>query len=230
MAVREFSIVDVVGIRSYREEVAEVAGVEMKLASLREDEAESILSMIDRYYYENANPAVRSLIVENAELTIDLVRAVKAETKQEFAGPIARGNQLTITDLTADHFTNVWGSTGATDFTYTASSTGSTAYIGTSSAPESVAEEEGYVFLGFIEMSPTPKTNKILLTKNGDPYPYSNFVWNADEDFYLAPLPEPYFFPPESSYYINVNFHKTGSVEMKPIGFKVLQAKNVLSL
>jgi len=224
------SIVDYVGIRGYPEETAEVAGVEMKLASLRDIETENILSMIDKYYYTNAHPSIRELIVENAELTIDLVRSVKAETKQDFAGPVARGNQLTLTDLTADQFTNVWGSTGAKDFTHTASSTGSTAYIGTSSAPESVAEEEGYVFLGFIEMSPTPKTNKILLTKNGDPYPYSNLVWDADEDYYLAPLPEPYFFPPESSYYIDVNFFKTGSVEMKPVGFKVLQAKNTLGL
>jgi len=246
-------IIDRVGIRSFREEVAEVAGVEMKLAGLREEETEALLNMIDKYLYANASDAVKTLVAENADLIIDLVRAVKAETKQEFAGPRARGNQLTIravkaetkqefagprargnqltiVDLTADQLTRVWGATGANDYSYTATATGSVDYIGTSANPESTAEEEGIIYLGFIEEAITPKVNKVLLTKNGDPYPYSNLCWDEQRDFYLAPLPEPYFLPPETSYYISVNFFKTGKVEMKPVAFKVLQAKNVLSL
>jgi len=223
-------IIDRVGIRSFREEVAEVAGVEMKLAGLREEETEALLNMIDKYLYANASDAVKTLVTENADLIIDLVRAVKAETKQEFAGPRARGNQLTIVDLTADQVTRVWGGTGAKDFTYTATSTGAVEYIGTESNPETTAEEEGILYLGFLEHAVTPKTNKILLTKNGDPYPYSNLCWDEQKDFFLAPIPEPYFIPPETSYYMKVNFFKTGKVEMKPVAFKVLQAKNVLSL
>ncbi|MHA1288828.1 MAG: hypothetical protein ACTSPB_15660 [Candidatus Thorarchaeota archaeon] len=223
-------IIDKVGIRSYREEVAEVAGVEMKLASLSERENEALLNMLDKYLYVNASDAVKNLVVENVDLIVDLVRAVKAETKQEFAGPRARGNQLTIVDITADQLTRVWGATGATDFSYTATATGAVDYIGTSANPETTAEEEGLIYLGFTESAVAPKTNKMLLTKNGDAYPYSNLMWESQEEFYLAALPEPYFIPPETSYYISVNFFKTGKVEMKPIGFKVLQAKNVLSL
>ena len=230
MAVREFSIVDVVGVRSYREEEVEVAGSTRKLAALSEAECESILSLMDRLYYENANKATRALVAENAELVIDLVRAVKTETKQEFAGPVARGNQLTLVDMTADVFTRVWGGTSPIEFVNTISATGSTDYIGTSSNPESVAEEEGYVFLGLTELAASPKINKVLLTKNGDAYPYGNLNWDVDEDYYLAALPEPYFLPPETSYYITVYANKTGTTELKPIGFKVLQAKNVLSL
>jgi len=222
-AVREY-------FRNYTEEVAEVAGVEMKLASMKSDEVETLARMLDKILYINANEGVRQLFIENFDLVIDLVRAVKTETKQEFAGVRARGNQLTIVDLTADQFTYVWGATGATDFTYTATATGAVDYLGTSANPETVAEETGYLILGFIELAPSPKINKTQLTKNGDKYIWNNIEFEADEEFYVAALPEPWFFPPESNFYVQMNFFKTGKVELKPIGIRALQAKNVMSL
>ena len=217
-------------IGNYSEEVAEVAGVEMKLASMRKEEVEILARTIDKLLYMNANEAVKELYVENFDLIIDLIRAVKTETKQDFAGVRARGNQLTVVDLTADQFTYVWGSTGATNFTYTATSTGAVDYLGTSANPQSVAEEEGYLILGFIEKAPSPKVNKTQLTKNGDKYAYTPLTFEADETFYLAALPEAWFFPPESNFYVQMNFFKTGKVELKPVGIKVLQAKNIMSL
>jgi hypothetical protein len=217
-------------IRNYPEEVAEVAGVEMKLASVTSREVEEIAKMLDKMLYREATPAIRELFTENFDLVIDLIRAVKTETKQEFAGVRARGNQLTLVDLTADQFTNVWGATGKVDFTYTATATGAVDYLGTEAAPETVAEEEGYLILGFVELSTSPKINKTQLTKNGDKYVWNNVKFEVDENFYVASLTEPWFFPPESNFYVQMNFYKTGKVETIPIGIKAVQAKNIMSL
>ena len=186
--------------------------------------------MIDKMLYKNANYAVKSLVAENMDLIFDVIRAVKAETKQEFAGPRAKGNALTLVDLTADVFTYVWGSTGATDFETEHTSTGAKDYIGTSANPQSIAEEEGMIILGFIDRATIPTVNKVLLTKNGEPYPYQTLDWESVDDFPLAALPEPYIFTPETNFYIKVNVFRTGICKMKPVGFKVLQGKNILSL
>ncbi|KUJ92891.1 MAG: hypothetical protein XD40_1897, partial [Archaeoglobus fulgidus] len=105
-----------------------------------------------------------------------------------------------------------------------ASATGATDYLGTSTNPESVAEEEGYLILGFVELSASPKVNKTQLTKNGDAYAYNNLKFEVDETAYVAALPEPWFLGPETSYYVQMNFFKTGKVELIPIGIKALQA------
>jgi len=227
--VREFSIRDMIPIRSFREESSELAGVEMKLAALSEFEIETIVNMIDKMLYKNANYAVKSLITENFDLIVDLIRAVKAETKQEFGGPRAKGNALTLIDLTPDVFTNIWGG-ATTTYEIEHTSTGAKDYIGTSASPESVAEEEGIIILGFVDRVTNPTVNKVLLTKNGDPYPYQTLNWDVIDDFPLASLPEPIIVTPESNFYIQANVYRTGICKMRPVGFKVIQGKNILSL
>jgi len=217
-------------IRNYSEEVAEVAGVEMKLASMKSEEVSELAKMIDKLLYLEANESIKQLYAENFDLVIDLIRAVKTETKQDFAGVRARGNQLTIVGLTADQFTRVWGTTGKLDFTYTATSTGAVNYLGTATDPEVVLEESGYLILGFQELSISPKINKCQLVKNGDKYIWNNIDFEADENFYVAALAEPWFFPPESNFYVKMNFFKTGKTELRPIGVKAVQAKNVMEL
>jgi len=230
MVGEKFSIKDVVSVRSFKEESAELAGVEMKLAALSEFEVETIINMVDKMLYKNASDAVKSLVAENMDLIIDLIRAVKAETKQEFAGPRAKGNALTLVDLTADVFTYVWGATGATSFDTEHTTTGAKDYIGTSTNPQTVAEEEGIIILGFIDRVANPTVNKVILTKKGDPYPYQTLVWDANDDFPLAALPEPFIMTPETNFYIQANVFRTGICKMRPVGFKVVQGKNVMSL
>ena len=225
---KEFSIRDLVSIRSFREETAELAGVEMKLASLTENEVETIVDMLDKMLYKNANYAVKSLVVENIDLIIDLIRAVKAETKQEFAGPRAKGNALTLVDMTADLFTYVWGNTGAMTFEIEHTTTGPKDYIGTEASPQTIGEEEGMIILGFIDTATEKTVNKVLLTKNGEPYPYHTLVWEAVDDFPVAALPEPYIFTPETNFHIQAYVYKTGYCKMRPLGFKVLQGKNIM--
>jgi len=222
-SVREF-------IKSYSEEVAEVAGVEMKLASMRSEEVGELAKIIDKLLYLEANESIKQLYAENFDLVIDLIRAVKTETKQDFAGIRARGNQLTIVTLTADQFARVWGTTGKLDFTYTATSTGAVDYLGTTTNPETVVEESGYLILGFQELSISPKINKCQLTKNGDKYIWNNIDFEADENFYVAALTEPWFFPPESNFHVQMNFYKTGKVELRPIGIRAVQAKEIMNL
>lgn len=215
-------------VKNYPEEVSRLAGIETKLASMSQDEVNILAKMLDKILYIETNEAVKKLYSENFDVIVDVVRAVKTETKQEFAGPRATGNQLTIVDLTPDVFTRVWGATGASDFTYVAASTGVVDYIGTSANPEVTAEEEGLVILGFVELAMSPKINKVQFTKNGTPYVWNNLKFETDDSFYVAALPEPWVILPESTYFARVNFFKTGKTELVPLGVKVLQAKRLL--
>jgi len=215
--------------RELEEEVDYLGGVQTKMASFTRDEYDALINILDKFFYKNSYPAVVSLVAENIQVIIDTIRVVKTETKQPFMGIRARGSQLTLVNATADLFTRVWGATGAKTFEKDLTSTGSTDYIGTSANPESVGEEEGYVFLGFLEEEPTPKINKVLLTKNNDPFPYITLPWEAQE-VNLACLPEPWILQPEVTYYVQAYAYKTGTTSMVPIAFKILQGKNVLSL
>jgi len=217
-------------IKSYTEETQKIAGAEMKLAKLSKEETEAISDMLDKLLYTNANESIRQLYAENFEAIVDLVRVVKSETKQDFAGIRAKGNQLTLVDLTADVFARVWGTTGKTDFTYTATTVGATDYLGTSTNPEATSEEEGIIILGFIEAATSPKINKTQFIKNRESFITNNLKFDADETFYVAPLVEPWFIPPESTFNVRMNFYKTGKTELIPIGVKVLQAKNIANL
>jgi len=218
---------DVFRIERKEEESAKIAGVEVKLAEFSQEEIRKVLDMLDSLFYQNAYPAVRSLIAENLDLIIDLIRIVKAETKQDFGGIRAKGNQLTLVRVTADMLGTVWGQSGKTDFTYTATSTGPVFYIGTDTNPEKTTEEEGIIYLGFVEKAVTPKTNKLQLTKHKEPYLPFDLNWEVDQDIYLAKLVEPIMILPETEYYMKTNFYKVGTVEMEPIALKVMQAKNV---
>lgn len=224
-----FSIMDEISPQGFAAGSEEIAGATQTLAELRQDEHEKILQLLDTYYYTNANPSVKDLVVENEDMITNLVRVVKQEVNQSFAGGLARGQALTLVDLEAEQFTNVYGAS-ATSWENNIAGTGAFDYIGTSASAESVSEEEGYLIFGFIEKVPTPKVNKVMPQKNSETYPYSGLSWKSDEDVLLAPLPEPYFFPPESTFYIQGKANKTGDIELIPLGVKVMRGKNLLTL
>ncbi|RLI83686.1 hypothetical protein DRP04_00775 [Archaeoglobales archaeon] len=215
-------------LREYAEE--EHKKFKVTLAHFTEEEVSALIDMVEAHVF-GAPQTVRDLVSRSLPAIINCARAVKtAGNRQAFLGVEAGGNQFLIEPIDAEMFDTVWGASGATDFKTTLTSTGSTNYIGTSSSPESTSEEEGYVILGFAELSPTPKVNKALLTRNKDTLPYAGLDFDACGRYQIAALPEPWIIFPESNFYIQVNVYRTGTCCLKPIGYKVLQAKNALSL
>jgi len=226
----EFSILDHVKIKDYPEAEDIVAGVRTKLASMSRQEVQSLAEMLDKMFYLNSYYTVKQTIVENFDLIVDLVRSVKTETKQPFEGILAKGNKLTIKPFDTGDFTNVWGTDTGKTWQKSVSAGTSYDYLGTSSANETTAEEEGIIILGLLEKEITPKIDQIQLEKNGEQYIPQYLEWDAAADEPFLPLPEPFVMLPETSYYIKVHAYESGTTELVPVGFKVLQAKSVTSL
>ncbi len=211
------------------EEIGKLGGVTIKMASFDQDEYDALINLLDKTFYKNSLASAASIVAENILPIIDLIRVVKTNTKEAFAGVRAKGRQLTLELLTADVLPSVWGNANPANYEYTISSTGSLDYIGSASSPVKVGEEEGQIYLGFIEPVPVPKINKLAMNKNGEPYPYLTIDWSAKKDN-IACLPEPWIFPPESNYYIRVSAYKTGDTEFTPIGFRAVEGMSVLEL
>lgn len=233
MAIPEFSSVeDLIRGRiplPLPEETGVLGGVRIKMAGFDQDEYDALINLLDKMFYKNSLASAASIVAENILSIIDLIRVVKTNTKEGFAGVRAKGRQLTLELITADSLPLVWGNTGVSNYEYTISATGPLDYIGNASSPVKVGEEEGQIYLGFIEPVSDPKINKLSMSKNGEPYPYLTIDWSAKEDN-VACLPEPWIFPPESNYYIRVSAYKTGDTEFTPLAFRAVEGMNVLEL
>ena len=215
-------------LRDFAEETSEK--FKATLAEFKASEVEALKEMVEAHVFGAPQP-IRDLTSLGLLAIINCARAVKtAANKQPFLGIEASGNQLLIEPIDASMFDTVWGASGATDFKTTLTSTGSTNYIGTSSSPESTSEEEGFVILGFAELSPTPKVNKVLLTRAKEPLPYVGLDFDKCGRYQVAALPEPWVIIPEQTFYIQAYVFRTGTCCLQPIGYKVMQAKNALSL
>jgi len=215
-------------LRDFAQESSEKFKV--TLSKFSREEVDALTEMVEADVFGSPEP-IRKLVSIGMLAIVNCARGVKtAANEQMFLGVEAAGNQLLIEPIDAGMFTNVWGATGATDFKTTLTATGAKDYIGTSTSQETTTEEEGYVILGFAELSPVAKVNKALLNKNSKPLPYVGLNFDKCGGYQLAALPEPWIIFPEQSFYIQVNVFRTGACNLQPVGYKVLQAKKALSL
>jgi len=215
-------------VKNYEQE--ENDALRATLAKFEAKEVKALINMVESYVFASPQ-SLRELVSYTLPAIIDCARAVKTSASdQPFLGVRSRDNQLILEPIDATMFNRVWGQTGKTNFENTITSTGSTDYIGTSDNPESTTEESGYVIIGFLENSPSPKINKALLSKSNEKYPYAGLEFSKCGKMQLAALPQPWIIIPEQSFYIEVYAYKTGTTELEPVGFKVMQAKNTLKL
>ena len=199
------------------------------LAPFTEVEAKALVNIIESAMYHASDP-VRDLVEVNLVSIIQLARAVKSQARAPFGGIIARGNELTATNVDAEMFEYVWGATGRTTFENTLTSVGTFDYIGTEASPQSVAEEEGYIILGFIDPVAEPVVHRAQLIKDRTEYQYVSLKFEYAKDYPLAALPEPWVILPEQSFHIKVKNKATGRTKLHPIAFKICRAKVLLSL
>ena len=215
-------------VKEYPEETVAIGTRTYKLSSLSELDSALFAKTLDYIVSQISSPLTYDIIVRRASLTLDLVRMVNTETKQGFKGTWARGKQLTLKFISPDE---MFGS--GTTWLKTYTSTGWTDWAYSSSSPKDVGEEEGYIILGFANLVEDPKTDMVKLYKDGDNYVPTDLSWDFHEDtrrIYVQELPESWLFPPESSFAIRVHVRATGDDKLVPIGFRVLQAENLISL
>ena len=207
-------------IMSYPEETKKVAGKDEKLSSLPADDVEVFDETIKAIAYQNSmSEPERKAILDNEDLILDLVRMVNTNTKQGFAGPYARGNELTIVVMRAKDFLNqdTWLKT------YT--STGSTVYRDT----VTMDDYHGELHLGVSDAHPNPKVDAILYTKDGDPIVRKHLDWE-DMKVPFIPFEQPIIVGPNHSVKTEVNVNQVGNDMLKILAIKVVPAKDLLSL
>ena len=193
-----------------------------QLATFSKTEVVSLLSQIEAMMYGKPKSVV-DLVEVGAKAIIDTARAVKASAgNPDFAGFEGRGNELTCVDIDPLMFNNVWGA-ARSDWEYYVSSAGVADYIGTDASPESTAEEEGYVILGFEDPVPEPIVIRAQLIRDGDKLQYVSLRFTGD--YPVAALPEPWVILPEQTFQIKVRTSSAGKTKLKPIGFKIMRAK-----
>jgi len=207
------------------ESTIEIAGVTTKGSNFTETENNALINMLDKLYYVNSMQSIKNNIAENYDILVDVIRAVKTNTKQPFEGVFAKGNSLTLKPLHEEDFNTVFGQTTDKTFEYDVVDGTVYDYIGTSAQPETTVEEEAIIILGFLEMNPDPKIYKVKFSKNGEDYIPQSLEFNEVEEDQYVPLPEPYVILPESTYNIKVKADETGTTYLVPIGFRILMAK-----
>ena len=216
-------------VREYSEETVQIGTRTYKLSALSEIDSALFAKTMDYIVSQIASPLVYDIVVRRADIVLDLVRMVNTETKQGFKGVWARGKQLTIKFISPDELLG----TGVTTWLKTYTSTGWTDWAYSSSSPKDVGEEEGYIILGFVDLVEDPKIDAVKMYKDGDNYVPTYLSWDFHEDtrrIYAQELPEAWLFPPESSFAIRAHVRATGSDKLVPIGFRVLEAENLISL
>jgi len=213
-------------IKEYAEEYS--ANLKAALAEFKPVEVNNLVKILEAQMFHASDP-VRDLVEVNLGAIINLARAVKAQAKSDFAGIIGRGNELTATRILPEMFKNVWGSS-TTKWDYNVTSAGVIEYIGTENNPESTAEEEGYIILGFIDPVAEPIITKAQIVKDNTRYQSVDLCFNYSSGYPLAALPEPWVILPEQEFFIKVKAKDSGVTRLEPVGFKIQRAKNLLEL
>lgn len=203
--------------------------LKVTLSPFSKEEAEALVTIIESAVYHSSDP-VRDLVQVNLVPIIQLARAVKAQCRSEFGGYTSRGNELTATAVDALQFNRIWGNTNVTKFENSLTSVGVENYIGTADEPESTNEEEGFIFLGFIDPVADPIIIRSQIVKDKTESQYAALKFEYSDGYPLAALPEPWVILPEQSYYIQVRNKATGLTKLEPIAFKITRAKNLLSI
>lgn len=210
-----------------------------------------------RYFH----PAVKEMIANHAVGILDTLRIVDNETASGYGGSMGGSSSLWFTISRAYDFVNpdivstgtslhpTPGHGAATDNrrnwtrnrvavsvpgTPTGFITGIVTTAGTGTNLR-MAEEEGMIFLGFVERSDvTPIASAMQLVYNTD----TNNIWNMpwqlheekEENVYVYEMPQHVIVPPEQSLQINIRYDDVGISYMTPIVFRFLRATDMRAL
>ena len=219
------SVADLIAIRSYPKEKVPIGGVPIEVSAMSEDEVEIFVREMDALIHGIEHETIKAIVLSNVDLIFDVVRYVNANTKQGFKGAYARGQALTILWIQPSDFNK-------TTWLKTYSSTGWTDWAFSESSPDTVAEEEAFIILGWYNPIDVPKVSQVQLIKNGDKYvPETlSLTFRTKSDAYGAHQNrEPWVLGPESTYAIRSYATATGDDKLTPIGFKIARASDVIS-
>jgi len=223
-------------IQSYAEENVVIAGNQFRAANLSAGDTDLLVRKADTLAMSKLNPLVAEIVAAGMQDVIKLVRMVKQNTKQGFGGMLAESRQLDIEWPRAKNF-DPYGIGGTTwlvsDTDIPAGQGGSGTGTKTYKTSTTLTENEGIIFLGFIDAIDRPKTDAVLFYKYGKELGVAqNLNWNArpgfgTENLPVAKLAASVVVEPEASYQIDNYWFATGDDRLEPIAFHVKQAQAI---
>ena len=224
----------------------DLAGTSRSLAGLDAMSVELFADEMDASI-NNMHPGVKELIVRKADAVLDLLRIVAKETKAGYGGFTGSGSTLDFTvgwaydfldpDISGTVYRKSWRryiSTVSTPGTSTAYITGTSG----SKADLEMAEEDGMVFLGFVERADIePKASALEVIYNSDTYNYQPFSFHLAEkkesmagSMLLYELKQHILIPPEQKIQLNVRYDDVGIDYLQPVSVRFRRASDMRDL
>lgn len=220
---RMVSVEDYFKVQSYPYETDDVAGKSLKLEATKEEEALTFVEELNTKLLL-VHPQFAEKIALLSPILFNLMRSVKDETKQDYKGARARGQELDIVMFGPEEL-------GKTTWTQTFAATGWADFIATIAAPRDMTQYSAELIIGFIDRIASPKVNKVRFVKNGDPYVVENLDFDFVKDDQVYPvhiLRQPWIAFPRDKYAVRQRAFATGTDRLIPVGFKVVRAESRL--
>ena len=206
-------------------------GANFSAKELTDEQLSLFVAELETLSMRYKNPNIASMIARGAERILDLVRMVNYRTNAGFYGARARGDKLVVDAL---RLTDV----SLTTWVVNRATAAAAAWIGSSTTTINMLVSSlpviGHLYLGFVDPVGFPLVDRIQLVKDGDPWvpEVVQFQWRdtmGDNQVPMYELREPWILPPQSTYYIPLNYFSTGEDRLTPVAFVVRRARDTIA-
>lgn len=241
-------------VRDYAEETAVIRDIliepgreqsQVKLAPLSSLESDRLLKKLDILAMQTMDPSVSTMLAEEAQSIMVLVRIVKTETKESFMGILGSGSNLDICWLRAQTIGStitrgtaaadalgIWGETPGTAASETWLHTVTSGAVETYWPSQTMAEEAGVIHLGVIDPIEVPKIDSIRFTIAGIPTPAQSLNLQIRKAFgtdttELVRFEKPVLVGPEKTQLIDVFPFTAGDTRLQLLSLVVAQAEKL---
>lgn len=229
MAKEVKDVKDVISVRELSREKVYLAGREVTVSGLAEEDVKLFTEELDRIVNDMKSPTVATMVAEHSPEVLDMIRLINKETGQGFGGALATGNELTLGIGSAPDFERA--GTQLSNWERSVS-TGTIDWLFSESNPLTTGEQQGLIIIGVIDPVETPKIDQVQLTKNNDTKPIERLTGLYERrDFGTNETPvhefrEPWIIPPENTFYSRAHCHTSGSDKLQPISFVIQRARD----
>ena len=221
------------------EETVDIGGKSYRLSRISRWDAKLFTNELDGVL-AHLNPRIHDIYAKYSVSCFDLVRLVNTETKQGFGGAGASGNALDFTLFNARQFQDPDGAvqTRRSSWVRAIASTGSKYMFedrtgAAHSIEQTMAEEEGMIFLAWYNPASTPCVDAFQITMNSVAFDHQDLDFDrldSEDGDVIVELKQPWTLPPEQSGAIQTYYYQTGTDELRPIGMWIKQSKNMRAM
>ncbi len=223
------------GKQSIEAQDVTIGGKPYTLSRISKGDVKKFADQLDRVI-QRLNPFVHDIFARNAEQCLAAIRLANGDSKQGFQGAGGGGNQLDFTLMGAREFYDPDNSGNTrTSWVRTISSTGSKNIIegATTGLALTLGESTCDIYLAWHNPSVNPCIDAHQLVLNTDVKNLQQLDFemaNAENGESIIEFRAPFIVPPEEAYEILGYYFRTGTDDLRPIGLRIKQAKDLRDL